>query len=81
MKNKSGRSIWFRRYLFVGLYPSTVEGLALFLAVLAVVLGISLGSDWLIEVVPLLGLAAFILFPVIVVGFLVVAYRHSGPPD
>ena len=81
MKNKSGRTIWFRRYFGGGLYPSTIEGLALFVAVLAVVLGVSLGNDWLMKVDPLLALAGYLLIPVIVVAFIIFAYRHSGPPE
>lgn len=81
MKNKSGRTIWFRRYFGAGLYPSTIEGLALFVLVVGVVIGLGMGSDWLLQADPLLALAGFILLPVIVVGFLIFAYRHSGPPE
>ena len=74
-----------------GLYPSTIEGFALFLVVLAAALGLPYGCAWLVKasaqsglmgmVFPSLGLAGYALWPVLVVGFLVFAYRHSGPPD
>lgn len=91
MKNKSGRSIWFRRYFVGGLYPSTIEGIALLLGVVAAVLSLPYGSEWLINagskagltssLFLVVGLVGYALIPVIVIGFIVVAYRHSGPPD
>lgn len=92
MKNKSGRSIWFRRYYgSFSHYPSTLEDFALLLGGVAALLGLPYGCNWLIKaksmaglaglVFPLLGLVGYALLPLIVVGILVIVYRHSGPPD
>lgn len=77
MKNKSGRTICFRRYAIGGLYPSTIEGFALLLGIVA----LEFGLVWLIQAKRLDGLTSLALFLVIFVIFWVVAYRHSGPPD
>ena len=91
MKNKSGRTIWFRRYYVAGFYPSTIEGFALFSGCLAAFLGLPYGCDWLLKsspnagsttwLFPVLATLGYALLPVILVTFVVISFRHMGPPD